>query len=204
MVNLAIVGKADKRLLAYPLMKTLALMGRSVVLTDDAAYRRLYPGMGNQGMINDVEVRIVKDFPDGLPDDFLSVAEEGGYDYALYLTEGYIPSDAKKVVALCSPSHTFLGSSLEGLVEDSDYIFASLTVNEKPKGYWNAPVTQILWKPEFIQYVCETEERRCLAPLKDKAVSLFLCRAFADSLHMEPARMAKVMKRKLTGTGGRT
>lgn len=196
MVSLAIVGKADKRILAYPLMKTLALMGRTVVLSDDAAYRRLYSGMGDRGVIDDVEIRIVKEFPDGLPGDFVNVAEDGGYDYALYLTEGYIPPDAKRVVALCSPSHTFLGSSLEGLVEDSDYIFASLTVIEKPKGYWNVPVTQILWKPEFIQYVCETEERRRLAPLKDKAVSLFLCRTFADSLHMDPAKMSKVMKRK--------
>lgn len=201
MISLAIVGKADKRVLAYPLMKTLALMGKTIVATDDAAYRRLYPGMENKGMINDVEIHIVKNFSDDSSEEFLSGMKDDNYDYVLYLTEGYVPPDAKKTIALCSPSHTFLGAYLEGLVECSDYsdcVFASLTVIEKPKGYWKAPVTQILWKPEFIQYICETEERRCLMPLKDKTVVPFLCRVFAESLHIDPAKMLKVMKRKLT------
>lgn len=200
MISLAIVGKADKRVLAYPLMKTLALMGKTIVATDDVACRRLYPGMENRGMINDVEVCIVKEFSGESLEAFLSVARDGDYDYALYLTEGYVPPDAKKTVALCSPVHTFLGSSLEGLMEYSecDYVFASLTVIEKPKGYWKVPVTQILWRPEYVQYICETEERRCLMPLRDKVVGPFLCRTFAESLHIDQAKMSKVMKRKLT------
>lgn len=200
MISLAIAGKADKRILAYPLVKTLALMGKTLVATDDAAYRRLYSGTGDKGMINDVEIRIVKDFSGDSMEGLLEEAEEGGFDYALYLTECHVPQDAVRTVALCSPAHTFLGSSLEELVEyqECDYVFASLTVIEKPKGYWKQPVTQILWKPEYLQYVCEVEERRCLMPLKDKTVVPFLCRAFADSLHIDQAKMAKVMKRKLT------
>ena len=49
MTVLAIVGKADKRILAYPLMKTCGLMGKTCVVTDDAAYRRLYPGTEDTG-----------------------------------------------------------------------------------------------------------------------------------------------------------
>ena len=67
----------------------------------------------------------------------------------------------------------------------------------KSKNYWGIPLTQIIWKPDYLEYTCETEERRMLMPVKDKVIDSFLCEAFADTLKLKPANMKKIMNRKM-------
>lgn len=198
MVILAIVGKTDKRILAYPLMKTCGLMGNTCVITDDGAYRRLYHGMEDTGFINDVEINIVKGINNGTAEILETQKANEDFDYLIYLTEAFVPPGAGKVVGLCSPSRTFCGEDLEGVLEDADNIvLATLTVYPKPKGYWKVPLVQMVWKPDYVQYVCETEENRHLSPLKDKVVNQFLCDAFSRVLNLQHGSMKKIMERKL-------
>lgn len=199
MVILAITGKTDKRILAYPLMKACGLMGKTCAIAEDAAYRRLYSGTGDTGYINDVEVNIVTGLTPELAERMEQEKQREDFDYLIYLTESFVPPDAAKVAALCSTSRTFCGDELEGVLEDAQgrIVLASLTVSPKPKNYWKVPLMQIPWKPEYIQYICETEENRRLTPLKDKTVSQFLCGAFSKALSLQPGNMKKIMDRKL-------
>ena len=200
MTILAIVGKADKRVAAYPLMKTLSLMGKTCVITDDVTYRRLYSGTEDNGIINDVEIFIRKDLSRALAERMEMEKEANGCDYLLYLTDTFIPDHAEKVVALCSQSRTFCGEDIEGLREEDEegrIVFATMALYAKPKNYWGVPLTQILWKPDYVEYVCDTEERRILMPLKDKIMDEFICTIFADILKLTPQNMKKIMNRKL-------
>lgn len=200
MTVLAFVGKADKRILAYPLMKTCGLMGRACVVTDDVAYRRLYSGTRDIGYVNDVEIIIAKDLDAGVAERIERQKMQEGVDYLIYLADTFIPSTAVKVVALCSQSRTFCGEEIEGILErdeDGRLVLATLALNAKPKNYWKVPITQIVWRPEFVHYVCETEEKRILAPLKDKQILSFLCNAFAKALNLTTGDMKKIMGRRI-------
>lgn len=200
MTVIAIVGKADKRILAYPLMKTCGLMGKTCVVTDDVTYRRLYSGTEDTGVINDVEVKIEKDLTTQLAEEIEKQKTEEEVDYIIYLTDTFIPPSAQKVVALCSQSRTFLGEEIEGLLEQDEegrIVLSTIALYSKSKNYWKVPVTQLIWRPEYIQYVCETEERRVLIPLKDKTINAFLCDAFAKTLNLTAGNMKKIMDRKI-------
>lgn len=199
MTVLAIVGKADKRILAYPLMKTCGLMGKTCVVTDDAAYRRLYPGTEDTGTVCDVEVTVKCPLDCGVAEAFVRRKEAESFDYLLCLTEAFVPPDAKAVIALCSQRRTFCGRELEGMIADEGERFfpATLTVEPKPKNYWKASLVQLVWKADYIRYICETEERRQLMPLGDRAVNRLLCDAFHRALHLERGSMRKIMDRKL-------
>lgn len=200
MTILAVVGKTDKRVLAYPLMKTCGLMGKTCVITDDVAYRRLYSGTEDTGTINDVKICIRKDLSEALAERTEMEEEADGCDYLLYLTENFIPNHAQRVIALCSQNRTFCGDNIEGLKEDDEegrLVFATITLYAKSKNYWGIPLTQIIWKPDYLEYTCETEERRMLMPVKDKVIDSFLCEAFADTLKLKPANMKKIMNRKM-------
>lgn len=200
MTILAIVGKADKRVIAYPLMKTCGLMGKTCVVTDDVTYRRLYSGTENTGYINDVEVNIEKDLGKDIAERIELKKYEDGFDYLIYLADTFIPPNATKVIALCSQSRTFCGEEIEGILEDDEdgrIALATITLYAKAKNYWKVPITQIVWKPEYVQYVCETEERRILLPLKDKLINGFLCGTYAKTLNLTTGNMKKIMDRKI-------
>lgn len=200
MTVLAIVGKADKRILAYPLMKTCGLMGNACVVTDDAAYCRLYSGPEDSGSINDVQIRIVRNLDDAHAAAIEEEQAKNGTDYLLYLTERFVPAAAEKVLALCSPSRTFVGEELEGVLERDEegrIAFATLTIRPKAKGYWKIPLMQLVWRAEYLQYICETEELRILTPLRDKPVNRLLCTVFCRPLSLQESSMLKIMERKL-------
>lgn len=200
MTIISFVGKADKRILAYPMMKTCGLMGNTCVVTDDVTYRRLYPGTENTGCINDVEINIEKGLDACIAKQLEQEKAENGCDYLIYLTDTFIPQTAARVVALCSRSRTFCGEEIEGVLErdeDDRIAPATLTLSAKPKSYWKIPVTQIVWKPEYMHYVCETEERRMLTPFKDRLINGFLCSVFAESLNLSQKDMRKIMDRKI-------
>ena len=200
MTILAIVGKADKRVLAYPLIKALSLMGKTCVVTDDVAYRRLYSGTADSGIIDDVEINIQKSLSEDVAEEMEKDREETEFDYMLFLTDTFVPDHAGKVVALCSQSRTFLGEEIDGLAEENDdgrFVFATMALYTKTKRFWKVPLTQIVWKADYVEYACETEERRQLMPLKDKTVDGFLCDAFAQTLNLNPMNMKKILDRKL-------
>lgn len=200
MTILAIVGKADKRVLAYPLMKALSLMGNTCVVTDDVAYRRLYSGTADSGAIDDVEINIRKNLSEDEAEEMKKDKEEEGFDFMLFLTDTFVPDYAEKVVALCSQSRTFLGEEIDGLAENNEdgrFVFATMALYTKSKKFWKIPLTQIIWNADYVEYACETEEKRQLMPLKDKTVNGFLCNAFAQTLNLNPVNMKKILNRKL-------
>ena len=56
---LTIVGKVDSRPLVYPLARGLSMAGLTGIVTDDGAYRRLFHGKGNMGVVNGVDIAVI-------------------------------------------------------------------------------------------------------------------------------------------------
>jgi hypothetical protein len=203
MVKLAIVGKADKRILAYPLMHVCSFAGQTCVVTDDAAFKRLYAGEKNTGTCGDVKIRFVAGLSDESEDKqaLLSAIEaeeqDASTDLLLYITESYLPPDTEKMIAICSANKTFLGYEMDEMEDTFPYaVLADLTIFPKSKGFWGQPVKQILLKPEYMQYLAQVEEQRMLAPLKDKTVNVFLAKTFAQSLSVKEVQYLKIAARK--------
>jgi hypothetical protein len=200
MIKIAITGKADKRILAYPFMRACSIAGRTCVITDDTAYKRLYAGTENQGEIEGIKIHILPLLSEqNLPEiEERLISKET--EYLIYISDTYYPKDAGHILMLCEYNTTFMGNSLEDIIDEQENVtFGTLTLTPQknksviPKG---VQFHQIIWKPEYSIYLFQTEELRQLQPLKDKLISSFLVNAFSGILDIKPAIFNDLLKRK--------
>lgn len=200
MIKIAITGKADKRLLAYPLMRACSIAGRTRVITDDPAYKRLYAGTENQGEIEGIKVHIIPLMTEENLTEMEEQALRNETEYLIFISDTYYPKNASHILMLCEYNSTFLGDHIEDIIDEQDNItFGTLTlIPQKNKALIPKDVQlhQIIWRAEHSFYLFQTEEMRKLMPLKDKAVSALLVNAFAGILDIKPKSFYDLLKRK--------
>lgn len=200
MIKIAITGKADKRILTYPLMRACSIAGRTSVITDDAAYKRLYAGKENNGEIEGIKINVLPT----MSNKEIAVIEkqeiESETEYLITISDSYYSKEADHILMLCEQNSTFLGNYIEDIIDDQDNVtFGTLTLNPgKIKALVPKDVSmhQITWKPEHSLYLFQVEEMRQLYPLKDKNISALLVDAFADTLKIKPVSFYELLKRK--------
>lgn len=212
MVRLTITGKGDKRVFAYPLMKVLALMGRTCVITDDIAYSRMFrAGTGHYELDIDtkkkrrkgklyesMEVYIIPDM-DGC-NKIADEKEKEGFDTVLFITDTQLPPSSKYLV-LASLSMDFLGVKVDeflSLNEDKAISMAVMATTSLNKKYWLAQgVTPFTWTEARMMYPYKVEESRNLLEFGDKEILGYLCQVFGSTIGLQPADFYKASKRKL-------
>lgn len=193
MKTVVITGKADKRLLSYPLINLFHIAGRTCLVTDDMNYTRLYDGPLLQGEIEDVQIVITHDIESF---DVHSL-ENDDFDYILYVTHHYIPEGADKVVCLCETTHDFMGTYIEDIKEDNpDYTFLALSsVTPKLANLVDRRFNYLSWKIEHFEYFCTVEETRHLRPMKDNNVNKYLKKLFLKVFEMTARDFDEIIKR---------
>lgn len=95
---LTIVGKVDSRILAYTLSRALSLIGRTALISDDGAYKRLYHGNKLKGVVSGVDVGVGYKVDEKLRKGIGSMGAD--YDYMVVVSTDYIPEYTTGVV-LC-------------------------------------------------------------------------------------------------------
>ena len=91
MKKILITGKADKRIISYPLMHICNYAGKTCLITDDVNYKRLYGGYNMQGDIDNVHIEIIPPV-DANTDlsDLFTAKEEYGYDILILVLDSYM------------------------------------------------------------------------------------------------------------------
>ena len=88
MKRICLVGPIDKRIVIYPLIKTLMYSHNALIITDDGSYRRILPNYDSNGTIEHVGVITIPD--EQLIDEkyILEKIEfsEEDLDYIIYVT----------------------------------------------------------------------------------------------------------------------
>ncbi len=198
MIKISITGKADKRILTYPLMRACSIAGRTCVVTNDPAYKRLYAGIENSGAIEGIRIVVL---PDMTYENMLEIeekAKKSDIEYFIIVSDAYYPDNVEHMLMVCEQNSSFLGDSIEELLEDHENItFSTISLSKTktiiPKGIH---MHQIVWKPEHALYLYQVEEVRQLLPLKDKPVSTCLVDAFTAALNLKPEAFHELLKRK--------
>lgn len=200
MIKIAITGKADKRILAYPLIRACSIAGRTCVFTDDPAYKRLYAGTENHGEIEGIKLHILPLMTEENMREIEELAAGNETEYLIFISDTFYPKSAGHILMLCEYNNTFLGDRIEDIIDEQDNVtFGMLTlIPQKSKALIPKDVQlhQVVWKAEYSFYLFQTEEMRKLMPLKDKAVSALLVNAFANILDIKPASFYDLLKRK--------
>ena len=123
---LAVVGKIDSRMLVYPLMRALSMSGLTGVITDDGAYRRLYPGKELIGSVSGVDIGVCS----RVNEENLGMLKATGldYDYLIVVSSDYLPENADGIIVCHGLDRTVVGVSQEE--EEDDFILPYME-NEK-------------------------------------------------------------------------
>lgn len=196
---LALAGKADKRLLAYPLMHILALAGKTLVITDDINYRRVYKGFTNNGQIHDMAVDIYPSIDQYTVQGILDLYSEDSYDYCLMITDLFRYEQADATLCICSKTKSFLGTAIEELNDTHpEECKAIISINPLDKKEWlKLKVTPLSWNSKRFEYVYNCEEQKELLPVTDKEVLSELERVYLKAIGISQKAFEKCAKRKL-------
>lgn len=111
MRKIVVVGKVDSRALVYPMARSLALNGMTVIITDDGAYRRLYHGKGNFGVVSGVDIVVSNQ----IDDNYMDLIKDTGltYENVIVVTNDFIPSDADGIVVCHGVDRSILQVEIE-------------------------------------------------------------------------------------------
>lgn len=212
MVRLTITGKGDKRIFAYPLMKVLALMGKTCIITDDIAYSRMFQaGTGAYEMVieskkkkrtgklyENMEVHIIPDMD--RCSDIADLKESEGFDFVLFITDTALP-ESDKYLIIASLKMDFLGVKVDeflSLNEDKSIAMAVISTVSLNKKYWlSQGVTPFVWTPARMMYPYTCEERRKLGELKDKEIIPYLASVFGPAINLKAVDFVKAEKHVL-------
>ena len=143
MKKILVTGKADKRVISYPLMHICNYSGKTCLITDDVNYKRLYGGYEKTGDIDNVHIEII---PPVSPDEDLSELfqekEEYGYDILILVLDSYLADGMDRI-----------------------YVIVSLVKHPVSAG-----VIPFTWNTDDFVYLCTVEETRKLQPPKNKKI----------------------------------
>lgn len=188
MAVISFVGKVDKRILAFPLIRALSIEGKTVVYTDDSNFKNLFASTSNIGVVEDITIIYESNIKNIEETNYIS--ELGKHIIYVYTDAQYENSD---VVFNCnSYDRSFQPDRFE-LEEEKpenqiDLIFSSIPLRKVPN--------VLVMKPSFYQYLLEIEEKKEFLILKDKEINTFLANKISGKVDMSKEQFMKLLSRK--------
>lgn len=114
---ITIVGKVDTRVIAYPIARALAMGGQTCILSEDAAYKRLYYGTGSDGNVNGIDIKVRQD----IDIDQIVDADRGymAYDNLIVVSNNFISKNTDGLI-VCKGVNKSIQAKIEDEKEDDD------------------------------------------------------------------------------------
>lgn len=104
MKTLALVGKIDTRIIAYPLARALSILGLTAIISEDGAYRRMCYGDESTGTVSGVDISVGPIMDEELVN---SLSKSGvPYDYRILVSGSYIPDGVDGVIVCTGVDRT--------------------------------------------------------------------------------------------------
>lgn len=196
MAVVSIVGKVDKRIVVLPLVRACSIDGRTIVYTDDSNLKNICLGRHDFVSKENLEIRY-----DLSPEELNQESMEDGFiKHIFYVYSDYKLQDAD-VVIVCENYKRNTQSEIGRVCEDTEYrvekqenvreIFFSLTPLKKVPNV-------IVLRPEYYNYLLETEEKKELLILKDKTMNRLLADIMNEKIDMSKDHFLKLLSRKRT------
>lgn len=113
---ISIIGNIDKRAVAYPLMRALAIQGKTAVITDDSSFNRLYLEDSNKGQISNVDILITNEINKDNDKELDNKSEE--IVNKLFISKYFVHPNSDKTVIVRGVDRSM--SVLKDIDEDDD------------------------------------------------------------------------------------
>lgn len=126
---ISIVGKVDSRPLVYPLARALSMEGLTGIITDDGAYRRLYPGKEDIGSVNGIDISVTSH----ITDETVHSLDNSGvpYDTLITVSCDYIHPEADGVIVCHGVDRSMM--LMEKAEEEDEFIIPQKVEAQEPE-----------------------------------------------------------------------
>lgn len=181
MKKILITGKADKRIISYPLMNICNSAGKTCLVTDDVNYKRLYAGYERQGDIDNVHIEIIPPVTeDTNMDEIIKGKEDFGYDILIMVLDACIVKDIDHIYIVANQIQTFMGIEIEEVLDENkeSTAFAVSLVKRKVPEH----TIPFIWNMDDFVYMCSVEESRKLLPPRNKKLTELLQNSICSSV----------------------
>lgn len=204
-MKVSIIGNIDKRVIAYPLMRALAINGKTAVFTDDGSFKRLYVNDGNSGVIDNVEVYVTPEVNIDSDKDIDKTSEEIMNE--LFVSDSFVypDSDATILVRGIDRSMSILRDVEEEEEEDIEFEDDDKLEEEKQTKFEVVVSTSNEHKikgvkvlgPDILKYLWDTEEYKTLLKVKDKTLVKILEPIVSNLMGVSTGDVAKLLSRDM-------
>lgn len=177
----SIIGNIDKRVIAYPLMRALAIQGKTAVITDDSSFNRLYLEDSNKGQISNVDILIKDSIKENSDNELDEKSEE--IVNKLFISKTFVHPKSDKTIIVRGVDRSM--SVLRDIDEDDDIeddeeeitkteeevqkVFEVIVSTEQPQE--KVKNLQLLTGDDF-KYIWDTEERKELVKVSKNLVKI--------------------------------
>ena len=188
MKKINLIGPVDKRLLAYPLLKAIDLVGKCLIITDDANFRRFADDYSLKFNVGNSDYVIVNDMDNFNADNLEQPMS--AYDYVLFITTNTL-IDSDITVYCHGLEKSFVTDDIKSQLQEMEHTDIYITPSKlKLKNIIQIPVGKNM------EYVWACEENKQYLPSKNESVNKIISSVFAETLGYSKDEVVKLLGRK--------
>lgn len=198
MKKICAFGPVDKRVLVYPLIKLLDLLGKTLVVTDDANFRKFGDSFELEFTHSRIDMFIM---PVVTEEAMLEKGiVESNYDNALYITTTEIVSECDSYIYCHGLNKSMCSEEIVDGIDEipcTEVIITPFKIPQsKEPSTQKTPTLKLDVGKETLNYVFYCEENKAFMPAKSIAVQNTLAKACEASLGLTAENIGKMMARE--------
>lgn len=190
MKQICLIGPIDKRAVAYPLIKVADIVGKLLVITDDANFRRFADNYEKEFNRANSDFLIVNDIDEEIVNG--KRYKTANYDFVVYITTNTLIQGSDKVVYCHGMSKTVLPEETLRVLEDIEHLDVLISQGKVT----DKDVISVGVDKTTMGYVWACEEAKSFVPLKDTTLGKVSSYLFSDYIGVSKEEFGKLLMRE--------
>lgn len=192
----SVVGNVDKRIVALPLARALAIVGKTAVITNETEYRRL--SVENKDIIKcgQIEIMITQELQENSIERIEKETFET-YSNIVYISNTYIHPESKAICLCRGIEKSFLPNELSEQIKKEteqypekvkELVISANSTKDKNDTRYVVGLNEFKW-------ICNVEETKDLVPFNSKVLNSFIASVGAMTAGLQEKNFEEILTR---------
>ena len=194
MKQIQLVGPVDKRAVAYPLFKVCDVLGKTLVVTDDANFRRFAENYENEFTVGRSDFYVVNDVSQAIVSDL--GLKLNAYDYVVFITTNVLIDNNDILVYCHGCSNLVCGDDVLDMIDTIEHTDVTISTH-KPKAKDQKDNIFLTADSKSFGYVWDCEESKRFVPCGSADLVKLCGHLFSQVLGISGEELSKVFSKEV-------
>lgn len=194
MKQIQLVGPVDKRAVAYPLFKICDILGKTLVITDDANFRRFSEDYSNEFTLGRSDFVISNDISQSIIGDL--AVKLNTYDYVIFINTNDLIDNNDCLVYCHGSSNLICGEDTLDYLEALEHFDVTISTH-KPSKKNDKNEIFLSADGKTFGYVWDCEEAKMFVPCKNAELVKLANHLFSAVLGVSGEEFSKTIAREV-------